>query len=1011
MRFSQFFFCWMFFLNIRVSAQQPVQPVREPVGDVQAALATLRNRETGGGLLVSIGYQDVDSLLAVGATGRWLVQHLDVTADSVNAVRRQAYEKKLTGLVTAEKRADFHRLPFRGRLVNVLVADLDALGGQAPTQAELLRVLIPGKGVALLRKGGTWQRVILPWPDTYGEWTHPYGMANGNLFSRDTAVGVPTGIQWVGTGGHRFSISSLVGDGVVVQNDGFHSGYWRVQARRAGPEVWEKYEKFEPFPYRKFAKQQGDLGVVARDAFNGLPIARMPLFTSVGARQTDVSKRIIADGKLLLMRPSEKVIPYKGIDKKGKEVERRAKTSLMVAYNIHTGKLIRTYDQGLYEVNAGKRNPQSKGMFAAFSGKTLVQAVGEEVVALDLDTGKRLWSFKGTDPYHYGVSISDNGAKVYVAAGKKGMERVRFFGARESRVLIQLDMKTGKKDWEADIPYDQVSQIIPIAAEGKVFINAVSHHGWAADVAYVAAFNMADGKQEWVRGAIRLQNTKTLGALTQEQLVDQLTPRKKIKKGKETYTDASASAMIYKDGNLLMAGSYYLILYRADDGYVTYRPQGNMGCQRGAATPDLTYIASYSFADTVTHEKISYDEVGMQHPDCSGGFVPAHGFWFAESTKFCQCINQMTSQFAMSSDPVPPMVSETARLTKGTDMTPVNIPQVAGLESVGFQSTILPEWDRGAYTTPVFVHGIYHTYEQGWGEALEVDGVTYAAELHAGRMVARRGDTVLWSYQASGRIGDGPLLHDGVLYFGSRDGYLYALDAATGAPKWRFLAARNHDRLVHAGQVESVWPATNPLLHDGLIWVSAGILSTSDGGLCVWGLDPKTGSIEFRSVWYQPSVPNENGKHFFTHGKKQQVFFLNYMGVHDGKPCLEYSHTADFGAQPPSGLRVLSIDRRTMDGQTVTPKTAGPWTNRQFAHFPWMTERDILRNRLTDRSGSSSDLPTSRQALDALNRGQRVRTIVIQNIGKKERIDLMRMVLDAGHTHKRAWINPKGSEQ
>jgi len=52
---------------------------------------------------------------------------------------------------------------------------------------------------------------------------------------------------------------------------------------------------------------------------------------------------------------------------------------------------------------------------------------------------------------------------------------------------------------------------------------------------------------------------------------------------------------------------------------------------------------------------------------------------------------------------------------------------------------------------------------------------------------AAKGDQ-LWAYQAGGPIRSSPSIstRDGLLYFGCHDGNLYCLDAATGAEKWKF---------------------------------------------------------------------------------------------------------------------------------------------------------------------------------------------------------------------------------
>ncbi len=45
---------------------------------------------------------------------------------------------------------------------------------------------------------------------------------------------------------------------------------------------------------------------------------------------------------------------------------------------------------------------------------------------------------------------------------------------------------------------------------------------------------------------------------------------------------------------------------------------------------------------------------------------------------------------------------------------------------------------------------------------------------------------VRWKFKTGGRVYSSPAVVGGVAYVGSTDGNLYAIDAATGAEKWRF---------------------------------------------------------------------------------------------------------------------------------------------------------------------------------------------------------------------------------
>jgi len=94
-----------------------------------------------------------------------------------------------------------------------------------------------------------------------------------------------------------------------------------------------------------------------------------------------------------------------------------------------------------------------------------------------------------------------------------------------------------------------------------------------------------------------------------------------------------------------------------------------------------------------------------------------------------------------------------------------------------------------------------------------------------------------------------PTVYEGLVLFGSRDGYVYALHAADGQLVWRFRAAPVDQRLVAYGQLESVWPVHGSvLIQDGVLYCAAGRSMFLDGGLRLLRLDPKTGRLLSETV-------------------------------------------------------------------------------------------------------------------------------------------------------------------
>ena len=82
-----------------------------------------------------------------------------------------------------------------------------------------------------------------------------------------------------------------------------------------------------------------------------------------------------------------------------------------------------------------------------------------------------------------------------------------------------------------------------------------------------------------------------------------------------------------------------------------------------------------------------------------------------------------------------------------------------------------------------------------------------------------------WRVQTGGMVQSSATLHEGVIYIGSGDGRLYALDAATGAERWQFRTGRA--------------VSSTPAVADGLVF--AGSRDNT-----FWAVDAKTGEERWR---------------------------------------------------------------------------------------------------------------------------------------------------------------------
>ncbi|MEP6493395.1 MAG: PQQ-binding-like beta-propeller repeat protein [bacterium] len=128
------------------------------------------------------------------------------------------------------------------------------------------------------------------------------------------------------------------------------------------------------------------------------------------------------------------------------------------------------------------------------------------------------------------------------------------------------------------------------------------------------------------------------------------------------------------------------------------------------------------------------------------------------------------------------------------------------------------------------------------------DGVVHAIDVATGH--------AKWHFDTEGKrlksadfgfdrttVQSSPAVANGTVYIGARDGFLYALDAATGTQRWRF------DHKVS-------WVNTSPAVSDGLVYAA------SSDGRFIQAVDAVTGAERWRvttnvAVWTSPIVDHD----------------------------------------------------------------------------------------------------------------------------------------------------------
>ena len=96
--------------------------------------------------------------------------------------------------------------------------------------------------------------------------------------------------------------------------------------------------------------------------------------------------------------------------------------------------------------------------------------------------------------------------------------------------------------------------------------------------------------------------------------------------------------------------------------------------------------------------------------------------------------------------------------------------EAKGLHGFWPRSQTIPDfWDTWQ-SSPVVVNGFVY-----FGSG---DGNLYALDAATGQLK--------WEFETDGVVHSSPAVFDGLVYFGSWDSYFYALDAVTGAQRWKF---------------------------------------------------------------------------------------------------------------------------------------------------------------------------------------------------------------------------------
>ena len=763
------------------------------------------------GLCVLVG-GDGEQAISLCNHGRMLVHVLALDDAACAAARRRINDAGLYGLASvATWRGG--RLPYADNLVNLLVADCDALGQIAPAETEMLRVLVPGRGAGWLRRGGSWQAIRKPMPKVFDGWEQYWYDATGNPVSRDEAVRPSTGLQWI------------AGSQEIADDNGYRLSGGRLVYKR-----------------RVSGARRDDwlMQLICRDAFNGLPY-----WTLETARTGHSNTPLL--GKLTpLVFTGGRVYTVLG-----------AENQPLVAIDAETGRTLRTYDQA--GATFTRANPRSEpfrkaGFFADNYGKgdlvyydgLLIHALGNELFVVDADTGVRRWHFR-TDDYLLlqKPTVNPDDSELYCVGCNREAQRSWGGGRNPGQLaaaVLAFDLRTGARKWT--VPIDNRHITHAVYSERTLVVYSAQDNG--------------PREEEWIFGAI-------------DTTAGNFRWRHPWNRDKPLWQMQRREAVVH--GGRLYLLSHGLSVFDLKTGQaILHFVGGNSRCETSKATVNYLIMAFSQFIDYRADPPRAM-RVAISRGSCGSGFFPAYGM-VHYLPNMCNCDNWVRFHVTASSEPVGQPVPDAHRLIRGPAYSPIG-PPAAPRDTAADWPTFLHDPQRGAWTSsalPATLAAAWSTVVQpppasdspltaDWLDTNDYIGplsapviagglaVVAVREQHRVEALDAATGARKWTFNAGGRIVTPPTLYGGLCLFGCRDGWVYALRADTGELVWRFLAAPCERNIIAFSQVESTWPLLGSVLvHNGLAVAVAGYHPLANGGIHVWALEPHTGNLKWHTT-------------------------------------------------------------------------------------------------------------------------------------------------------------------
>lgn len=902
--------------------------------------AEARTEVTGvaSGLVVVIGAKDTALGEAFAANGRMAVDLLTSADDAAcTSLRSGLVAKGCSGLVSVVPLPGFARLPYPDRFVNLVLADLDALGAQAPSRAELRRVVAPF-GAIVVRSAGSWKTEQIGLAPELDEWTHFEHGPDGNPTSSDQVVSFVRGLQWASDDRMPTASTPRIGGGVAARvalagqdrnapmllaRDAAN-GLLRWQMAESKDNPWLRGKVFEASwciadgRIHGLIGSNGDWGQAigladGRPALvydQGIPAPKMPdepLRRKLAEEEENWKRDTTVGGGTNTRGPYSLGLMHLvsgGVVYQGGNVNAEGEPTEIVL--------------GMAKVDTGK-NPKAVPYQAKVTPARLLRG---QVAALDAKTGQRRWLWEAEAGRNVAHLVVGDGA-VVAGLTRSTVSLGVHYANRWTRLdeIVALDAATGQVRWRSAHVKDFSIHQLTIA-DGSLFVPALLIYTHSGAMSRMIRFSLKDGS---------VQFDKSYGA-------------KELPQGADDWTNRFSVA----GGRIRIGAHTKLFEFDSANGAITADIPVKIGSYAKHPSLALAHCSTWRatahgwvtgrFARFVPYDGKVEFQTSTARNRCDEGHYPAYGMIYSGYVPTCFCATYVEGTVVMHGQAPGEAVADDKRLLRGPAWgTPLGAPVAAGqwptFRADGWRSSFC-ETRLGQNLTLAWSSRIAQglppvAAQPGWPASspgvqlpsgpiatdwprvrlpsvtapVVADGMILAAEVHQRRLVALAlaDGKERWSRPLASRLVYPPTIHRGLAYIGGNDGTVSCLRLGDGALVWRFTAARNERRVASGGQIESAWPVPGVLIHQGLVFASAGRHNQLDGGIVVWALDPATGAIR--------------GRHHIDGRRSNQPPFDQLPYAHDFE-----GRSNDLLSTDRHGIAVHLSDI------TIDPAT-GAWTN------------------------------------------------------------------------------------